>query len=888
MGERRAERHGRLGEAPVSARSSRSSVRQRLGRPSLDPPMPQRAYRTIKQIGRGAQSDVFLVRDVETHSLFVMKRFATAKVPDSAKREVDILRKLRDHPSIVTVHDAFEEDGGVHFCVIVSYCSGGDLAQRIAARIEANERFTDDEILEYAAQLACALDCVHRRAIIHRDLKPENIFIMGDGQLALGDFGVAKELEHGAELAETIVGTPYYLPPETVRGEPYSSKADVWALGVVLYELAQLSKPFVAKSLVALAHTVQHDAHPPLPPSRTVELRRLLQMTLEKDPLRRASAAQLMGVPALHSRLVRARSFAPAQLPRSRRVTAQHQTVVHAAHEGGFDAALAELHKLAGTPGMGSPQPSRHATARDTARPWPRPWPRLWPRPSAGAGRAAGEPPDARRGGRAERLGAGGDAGLNRALWLDELGDVEPAPDVRSKALEGVASALGAPPPSAAVRRSGDLRLGSVASSPSTGFDLRVHQCSCERPRACGTLYITATHVCFVPLLGGRSISIDIFALACVVKARVLTCGCGTGHSLWLAVSALPIADAAADDNAPHAPRSAGRETFHVEKFHGFVDRDQAVEDICQAGAERGYTLPVYAQSGLYKASSARELLRAASTRSSDATSERPVRRPTHGASPSRAFGASAPRRARDDAIAAAPADGGGLFIRATTAPSADSRARARSVRASLVDEFSIRLDRIGRRSDSALVTARTSCDTRENAARRSDTSTSDALGDAPTERGARESLRLVRDVLLRLESDGDGGRGEGRWTDGRATRWSEGPLGSAVAEDDGDSEVDAALAMEHVLRMRVVIPADTLASGVIGLADVSVDAKGEAALGRVPALVRRRTWGDNRRASQLELVPLAPAADGAAEAVEARGCCGARPTAAAAGGTDG
>lgn len=95
----------------------------------------------------------------------------------------------------------------------------------------------------YTAQVTLSLLALHSKTIIHRDVKTQNIFIK-EGVLKLGDFGISKELANEEDMAKTKCGTPYFMPPEVCQNAPYDAKADVWAMGVIVYELATLKKPF--------------------------------------------------------------------------------------------------------------------------------------------------------------------------------------------------------------------------------------------------------------------------------------------------------------------------------------------------------------------------------------------------------------------------------------------------------------------------------------------------------------------------------------------------------------------------------------------------------------------------------------------------------------------
>ena len=122
---------------------------------------------------------------------------------DQAKQEVVLLSALR-HPCIVSYRGCFIQDGHLH--IIMEYCEGGDLASKIKAARKAGVLFDEAQILDWFAQLALAVAYIHRRRVLHRDLKTQNIFLTRELTLRLGDFGVARVLEHTFEQAKTVVG----------------------------------------------------------------------------------------------------------------------------------------------------------------------------------------------------------------------------------------------------------------------------------------------------------------------------------------------------------------------------------------------------------------------------------------------------------------------------------------------------------------------------------------------------------------------------------------------------------------------------------------------------------------------------------------------------------
>ena len=147
------------------------------------------------------------------------------------------------------------------------YILVGDLAYHIKRKVQKGETFTEEEIFHWFIQITMALEYVHGRRVIlfkkmmtyltliHRDIKTQNIFLTGSKTIKVGDFGISKVLDSTTQVARTVVGTPYYMAPESCQSEPYTSKSDVWALGIILFELCSLKQPFQADNLLQKFHS---------------------------------------------------------------------------------------------------------------------------------------------------------------------------------------------------------------------------------------------------------------------------------------------------------------------------------------------------------------------------------------------------------------------------------------------------------------------------------------------------------------------------------------------------------------------------------------------------------------------------------------------------------
>lgn len=171
------------------------------------------------------------------------------RTEDLAVREVDVLKHLK-HPHVVAYEDSFSVPALQAFVLVMQFCEGGDLRQ-LLSRMQTENRLVPEPLhWSWLAQICDALAYCHSNHVVHRDLKTSNIFLKpGFQHVLIGDFGIARVLET-ASLASSCVGTPAYMSPELIRSEPYTYSTDVWALGVVCFEVIALyffSQNFIKK-----------------------------------------------------------------------------------------------------------------------------------------------------------------------------------------------------------------------------------------------------------------------------------------------------------------------------------------------------------------------------------------------------------------------------------------------------------------------------------------------------------------------------------------------------------------------------------------------------------------------------------------------------------------
>ncbi|XP_004626900.1 serine/threonine-protein kinase Nek2 [Octodon degus] len=271
--------------------------------------MPSRVedYEVLYTIGTGSYGRCQKIRRKGDGKILVWKELDYGSMTEAEKQmlvsEVNLLRELK-HPNIVRYYDRFIDRTNTTLYIVMEYCEGGDLASIITKGTKERQYLDEEFVLRVMTQLTLALKECHRRSdgghtVLHRDLKPANVFLDGKQNVKLGDFGLARILNHDTSFAKTFVGTPYYMSPEQMNRMSYNEKSDIWSLGCLLYELCALMPPFTAFNQKELAGKIREGKFRRIPYRFSDELNDLITRMLNLKDYQRPSVEDILENPLI-------------------------------------------------------------------------------------------------------------------------------------------------------------------------------------------------------------------------------------------------------------------------------------------------------------------------------------------------------------------------------------------------------------------------------------------------------------------------------------------------------------------------------------------------------------------------------------------------------------
>jgi serine/threonine-protein kinase PpkA len=238
-------------------------------------------FTVIKKIGQGGMAVVYLGEQLQPKRQVAIKIVSPSstdpKILEDLKREGDTVAQF-NHPNIVTVYACGVVDK--NYFLAMEILPGGDLKEKLS-----KNTLEDREVLKIMDEMSSALAHSHKRKTLHRDIKPENIMFNEEGQAVLLDFGIAKAQGQISEFTRigAVVGTPHYMSPERALGQDIDERSDLYALGVVMYEMLMGKKLFEGEDTFAVSYAHVHEPPPNLPEEKSA-LQPILNKLLAKNP----------------------------------------------------------------------------------------------------------------------------------------------------------------------------------------------------------------------------------------------------------------------------------------------------------------------------------------------------------------------------------------------------------------------------------------------------------------------------------------------------------------------------------------------------------------------------------------------------------------------------
>ncbi|MEE9502139.1 MAG: serine/threonine-protein kinase [Candidatus Aminicenantaceae bacterium] len=249
-------------------------------------------YKIVGELGRGAMGIVYKAVDPDINREVAIKLIRFDMISDDSEKEEAAKRFIKEaqsagnleHPNIITIYEVGREDNQTF--IVMQYVDGESLKQVISS----GKKFSPTEVVDLMMCMCDALDLAHQNKIVHRDIKPGNILLDNQGRPYIADFGVARMEMSPMTQSGTIVGTPSYMSPEQIQGIRVDARADIFSLGVIIYEMLTGKRPFEGDHITTIVYKIMNEE-----PISIKEMKRdlpeglehVIKKALAKDPKKR-------------------------------------------------------------------------------------------------------------------------------------------------------------------------------------------------------------------------------------------------------------------------------------------------------------------------------------------------------------------------------------------------------------------------------------------------------------------------------------------------------------------------------------------------------------------------------------------------------------------------
>lgn len=268
-----------------------AALKQKMALPQ---PLVASDFGLLEELHRSSGGTVWLGVHKPTKRKVVLKERRAAELggKHGIDSELKLYERVPAHNNLIAYLGQYRRsssrgDSKEVLVMVFEHATQGDLHQALLKQRSAGRYLSETQVLQWFVPIAAGVRHLHAHGIVHRDLKSLNIVLQG-GVPKICDLGISRYRSEDTVMLQSFCGTPAYLAPEMVGSKPYTEKADVWALGVLLYELAALRLPFIAQSILEISQKIARGEYPPLPshysPDLTALMARMLHMDMSKRP----------------------------------------------------------------------------------------------------------------------------------------------------------------------------------------------------------------------------------------------------------------------------------------------------------------------------------------------------------------------------------------------------------------------------------------------------------------------------------------------------------------------------------------------------------------------------------------------------------------------------